>query len=298
MLKMSTNSLVDIQVLVTRPAHQAQALCELLAEQGAQVIRLPVIEIEAIALSAKMAAIIDTINEIDFAVFISPNAVEHGLAVLFAQGRIPDKLKLVTIGKASAQKMQQLLGRAPDIFPKEQYNSEALLALDSLQSNKVNNKKIIIFRGQGGRELLASSLKQRGARVEYIEVYQRKMPELQSSVLESIWNPDGGGSDCRGSNCRGSNCRGPNCRGPNSPDIIIVTSNEGLRNLVAMIACSSDEQHDSYLQQLRQTPLVVVTEKMRLSAQNLGFKNAIMIAARASDDALLESVLEWAKIRK
>ena len=293
MLKMSTDSLVDIQVLVTRPVHQAQALCELLAEQGAQVIRLPVIEIEAIALSAKMTAIIDTINEIDFAVFISPNAVEHGLAALFAQGRIPDKLKLVTIGKASAQKMQQLLGRAPDIYPKEQYNSEALLALDSLQSDKVNNKKIIIFRGQGGRELLASSLKQRGARVEYIEVYQRKMPELQGSVLESIF-----GTNSQVSDYGGSDCKGPKCRGLNSPDIITVTSSEGLRNLVAMIACSSDEQHDSYLQQLRQTPLVVVTEKMRLSAQNLGFKNAILIAARASDEALLESVLEWAKIRK
>ena len=119
------------------------------------------------------------------------------------------------------------------------------------------------------------------------------MPELQSGVLESIWGPDGGGPDCRD-----PICRDPNCRGPNSPDIITVTSSEGLKNLVAMIACSSDEQHASYLQQLRQTPLVVVTEKMRLNAQTLGFKNAIMIAARASDDALLESVLEWAKIRK
>ena len=290
---MPADSLVDIRIMVTRPVHQAQVFCELLAEQGAQVIRLPVIEIEAIALSQKMTAVIETINEIDFAIFISPNAVEHGLAALFAHGRIPDKLKLVTIGKASAQKMQQLLGRAPDIYPEEQYNSEALLALDSLQSDKVNNKKIIIFRGQGGRELLAASLKQRGARVDYAEVYQRKIPELQSGVLASIF-----GTNSKLSEYEGADCRGSKCRGPNSPDIITVTSSEGLNNLVAMIDCSSDEQHDSYLQQLWQTPLVVVTEKMRHSAQTLGFKNAIMIAARASDDALLESVLEWAKIRK
>lgn len=274
---MQTDLLAGIRVLVTRPVHQAQALSDMLAEQGGQVIRLPVIEIEAIALPQKTAVVLDEIDTIDFAVFISPNAVEFGLATLLAHGKIPDKMKLVTIGKASAQKMRQLLGRAPDIYPTEQYNSEALLALNSLQSDQVNHKKIIIFRGQGGRELLATSLQQRGALVDYIEVYRRKKPDIQSDVLESIW---GSGSQSSG------------------PDIATVTSNEGLANLVAMFDCLSDDQQDSYLQHLWQTPLVVVTEKMRISAQNLGFNNIIMVAARVGNDAILESVLEWAKIRK
>jgi len=274
---MQTDLLAGIRVLVTRPVHQAQALSDMLAEQGGQVIRLPVIEIEAIALPQKTAVVLDEIDTIDFAIFISPNAVEFGLATLLAHGKIPDKMKLVTIGKASAQKMRQLLGRAPDIYPTEQYNSEALLALNSLQSDQVNHKKIIIFRGQGGRELLATSLQQRGALVDYIEVYRRKKPDIQSDVLESIW---GSGSQSSG------------------PDIATVTSNEGLANLVAMFDCLSDDQQDSYLQHLWQTPLVVVTEKMRISAQNLGFNNIIMVAARVGNDAILESVLEWAKIRK
>ena len=273
MRKMPTDLLNDVRILVTRPAHQADVFCHLLEEQGGQAIRLPVIEIEAMALSQKMSAVIDNIDDIDFAIFISPNAVEYGLSVLFDHGKIPDKLKLVTIGQASAQKMQQLLGRMPTIYPTEHYNSEALLALESLQCDKVNHKKILIFRGRGGREFLAEKLRQRGAWVEYAEVYARKKPSPENSMLESIWHHD------------------------TSPDIVTVTSNEGLCNLLAMFE-RANEQYDSCLEKLLQTPLVVVTEKMRISAQKSGFKNVIIIHARSSNEALLESVLEWSRIRK
>ncbi len=262
---MQTDLLAGIRILVTRPVHQAQAFCDMLFEQAGQAIRLPVINIEAVKLSPEMTGILDRIDKIDFAVFISPNAVEFGLAALLAHGEISDKLKLATIGKASATKMQTILGRLPDIYPLEQYNSEALLALDSLQSSRINNKKIIIFRGQGGRELLAETLQQRGARVDYLELYRRTMPQLQHHEVESV------------------------CA--STLDIITVTSNEGLNNLVVILSALCPEL-------LWQTPLVVVTEKMHTNARNLGFKNTILVAKKASNEAILESVLEWAKIRK
>jgi len=215
-----------------------------------------------------MQCLVDEIAKVDYAIFISPNAVEHGLAALLAHGRIPDTLKLVTIGKASATKMQQVLGREPDIYPVEQYNSEALLALDSLQSNRVSNKKIIIFRGCGGRELLATCLRERGAEVNYVEVYQRIQPVVEKAQLDSIWG---------------------SLPLNNKPDIITVTSSEGLCNLLAIVK-------PQYQDVLLQTPLVVVTEKMRISARTAGFNNAIIVASKASNDALLDSVLEWAKI--
>ncbi|MCU7939951.1 MAG: uroporphyrinogen-III synthase [gamma proteobacterium symbiont of Bathyaustriella thionipta] len=276
---MQTDLLADIRILVTRPAHQAQPLCDMLNQYSGQAIQFPVIKIEAIALTAKMTSIIRNINKIDFAVFISPNAVEYGITQLLAHGEIPDTLKLVTIGKASAKKLQQVLGRAPDIFPAQQYNSEALLALDSLQQEQVKNKSVIIFRGCGGRELLAESLIQRGAKVTYAEVYRRIKPEPQAHILETIWGT------------------------PHRPDIITITSSEGLYNLVSIVKDTWVNDPEvtngkySYLEYLQQTPLIVVTEKMRTEAQTLGFKNAIMVAARPSNEALLDCVLEWAKMR-
>ncbi len=264
---MQTDLLAGIRTLVTRPVHQADTFCDMLAEHGGRAIRLPVIIIKAVEPAPEVSAILDRMDKIDFAVFISPNAVELGLAALLAHGEIPDKLKLVTIGKASARKVQAILGRLPDIYPLEQYNSEALLALESLQSKWVINKKIIIFRGQGGRELLAETLQQRGARVDYCEVYRREKPQLLNNETEAIF-------------CSGS-----------KPDIITVTSDEGLNNLVAMPGTSC-------LDQLWQTPLIVVTEKMQINARSLGFKSTILVAANASNEAMLASVMEWAKIRK
>ncbi len=265
---MQTEFLKGIRVLVTRPEHQASTFCQLVKKQGGSPVCLPVIEIKPIALSSQMQCLVDGATKVDYAIFISPNAVEHGLAALLAHGRIPDTLKLVTIGKASAQKMQQILGRAPDIYPVEQYNSEALLALDSLQSDIISNKKIIIFRGCGGRELLATCLRERGAEVDYVEAYQRIQPEVDDSQLDLIW----GQLPLNG-----------------KPDIITVTSSEGLRNLLAIVK-------PQYLDILLQTPLVVVTEKVRISARASGFNNVIIVASKASNEAILDSVLEWAKI--
>lgn len=278
---MQTDLLAGIQILVTRPVQQAQPLCDMLNAYGGQAILFPVIKIEAISLSKKMMNIIEDIDKIDLAVFISPNAVQYGVAQLLAHGKIPDKLKLVTIGKASAQKMLQVLGRAPDIYPTEQYNSEALLALDDLQYQQVNNKKVLIFRGCGGRELLAQSLIQRGAEVFYAEVYQRVKPELEQQSLEAVW---------------GKTSR--------RPDIITITSNEALSNLVSMLGEAINgadgeklSNNNYYLESLWQVPLVVISEKMRIKAQTLGFKNAIIVADKVSNEALLDSVLEWAKMR-
>ncbi len=256
--------------MVTRPEHQAQPFCDMLSQQGAQVIRLPLIEIAALPLDKNTRRILAQTELPDFAVFISPNAVAHGLAVLQQHKPLLNKLKLVTIGKASALKMQQILGREPDIYPTEQYNSEALLALDSMQAEQVRNKKVIIFRGQGGRELLADSLRQRGAQVHYAQVYRRIRPQLQTGILDNIWN------------------------GPLVPDIISLSSNEALNNLLAMHDTPADRH---YLPQLLHTPLVVVTEKMRSNARQQGFTEHILLAAKAANEALLESVLEWAKIR-
>ncbi len=267
---MQTDLLRDMKILVTRPEHQAPPLCQLLENYGGKPICLPVIQIEPIALSEEPSQLLSNIHQIDYAIFISPNAVEYGIAQLLDHSAtLPKTLKLVTIGQASAKKVQQFLGRMPDISPIEHYNSESLLALDSLQENFVKNKSIVIFRGLGGRELLANTLRQRGAKVTYAEVYQRVQPKYSSSELELIFGIS------------------------SQLDMITITSSEGLYNLVSLLTQADKDQNKqhSYLQKLWQIPLVVVTEKMHDQAQELGFNNRIIIATKASNQALVESAL-------
>ena len=266
--------LSGLQIWVTRPAHQANTLKKMIIAQGGQAILFPVIAIEPIALTKKLVNTLNNLSAIDYIVFISPNAVELGVAALLQYGKIPKHLKLVTIGQASARKLQQLSNRSADISPTDQYNSEALLAHQELQPGIIEHKQFLIFRGVGGRELLADTLKKRGANVHYAEVYQRLKPEVDKEIIELL-------GTTAAQSCAESR-------------IITLTSNEGLNNMVKIF--SDANSHQAY-QQLLLSPIVVVTEKMRRNAINLGFKNDIIIAAKASNEALIEAIQTWFKKR-
>lgn len=263
-------NLNNLQVWVTRPVNQAKTLSKMIIDHGGQVIQFPVITIQAIALTTNNSDLLKQLENIDYIVFISPNAVTYGVTELLKYGEIPAHLKLVTIGQASAQKLQQMTGRTPDITPIDHYNSEALLAHKGLSYNTIKNKGFIIFRGRGGRELLADTLKERGAVIHYIEVYQRLKPIVSDDEINSLWQESSGKKTMS--------------------RIISLSSNEGLNNLVEIFASSSNQY--AY-KQLLLSPLIVVTEKMRLNAQNLGFKSDIIIAEKSSNDAFLKGILKW-----
>ncbi len=268
-------NLNDLQVWVTRPVHQAKILSKMILDHGGQLIQFPVITIQAIALTTNNSDLLSQLANIDYIVFISPNAVTYGVTELLKYGEIPAHIKLVTIGQASAKKLQQMTGRTPDISPIDHYNSEALLAHKGLKHKTIKNQEFIIFRGRGGRELLADTLKERGAIIHYVEVYQRLKPIVSDGEINSLWQ---------------ESTRKETTRKETISRIISLSSNEGLNNLVEIFANSSNQY--AY-EQLLLSPLIVVTEKMRLNAQNLGFKSDIVIAEKSSNDAFLKGILKW-----
>lgn len=263
-------NLNGLQVWITRPAHQAKILSDMVIAHGGQSMLFPVMTIEPIAMAKKIISILDNLRDIDYITFISPNAVEFGVKELLQRGKIPQHLKLVTIGQASTQKLQQLTDRIPDISPVDQYNSETLLVHEDLSAKIINNKHFIIFRGAGGRELLADTLRQRGAIVHYAEVYQRLKPKVSDDKINALWIE--------------STKQEPLSR------IISLSSNEALNNLVEIFA---DFSKQKFYKQLLRCPLIVITEKMRLNARDSGFTNDIIIAEKASNEAFLQGILSW-----
>ena len=243
-------TLEGIRVLVTRPSHQAAPLCDLITSAGGEAIRYPVLAITA---PPEPQSIRDTVLRLahyHIAIFISPNAVDHGLDFMLENGPLPQGLVLACVGKGSAARLEARLGHPADIVPGGRFDSEALLEQPAL--NDVAGKRIVIVRGVGGRELLAETLRARGAEVDYLEVYRRSMPK-------------------------------PTPPWPDQPDIIIITSSEGLHNLLAMAGAK-------HRNQLLATPLVVVSTRTAELARQLGFRQAVTIADNASDHALLEAV--------
>jgi len=256
-------ALDGIAVLVTRPVHQAENLCALIERQGGNAIRFPSIEIAEPRDKQKLADILQRLREFDIAIFISPNAVDYALQAMMDQGDgLPEHIKVAAVGKGSAGQLNKH-GVSVDIFPSQQFNSEALLAMDEMQA--VAAKRIVIFRGEGGRELLADTLSSRGAIVEYAECYRRSKPEVGTNELFDALSQGG-------------------------LDIVTATSNEGLQNLCDMVA----EPGRSDLLKLQ---LIVVSERTRRLAEELGFTQPAIIAQNASDEMLVEAITKWQESR-
>ena len=165
-------------VIITRPVAQAQGLARMIDAAGGRAILFPALEISAHspAPTARTA-----LEEADIAIFISGNAVAFGLG--YANARLPAPLQLAAIGKMTAQALRDH-GYDAIITPEAGADSEALLATPSLQH--ICGKRIVIFRGVGGRETLRSTLCQRGAKVEYIECYQRRQPHVSAHDIGEL----------------------------------------------------------------------------------------------------------------
>ena len=243
------------RILVTRPAGQAGHLCGLLEAAGHEAIALPTIEILNPADSYRVEALVDTLEDYDLAVFVSVNAVRMGVEPILNQRDWPDNTRIATVGASSAEALLPY-GLSVDLMPGHQYNSEALLALEELQD--MSGQNVVIFRGNGGRELLRDTLLARGADVDTVEVYQRTCPAVDAQYMQTLLQP--GYLDC-----------------------ITITSNEALQNLYAMAGSEGQPL-------LLKIPLVVIGPRQAARARELGFVQEAVIAANASDAAIVAAI--------
>ena len=249
------NDLSNLRVMVTRPAQQAGPLIQQLQASGASPWSFPLLEITPCA-SPQLERLISQLDQYDLAIFISPNAVRYGVEAVTHSRAWPDNLRLATIGKGSEQELEKRLGRTADIVPTSGNDSEALLENSALQS--INGEHILIFRGRKGRELLADTLRARGAQVDYAEVYERHRPEADTVRLNAALESA-------------------------TIDAILISSNEALDNLLSMVETTN-------LNALYQIPLVVIHPRQAKRAQQLGFRYNPILAHDASVSAIIKAL--------
>ncbi|MFY9178928.1 MAG: uroporphyrinogen-III synthase [Venatoribacter sp.] len=171
-------------VIVTRPSKQAQPITEELRGLGYSVHNLPLMNIVPVPDNAEHALLrqqIQNLNEYQAVVVVSINAAEIGLHWLDQYWpQAPVGIDWIAVGP-STQEILENAGLQVHC-PAESYDSEGMLELACLSESKIKDKKVLLWRGIGGRETLASTLRQRGAKVEYAELYQRL--EIQYSHEE------------------------------------------------------------------------------------------------------------------
>ncbi|MCA3131381.1 MAG: uroporphyrinogen-III synthase [Betaproteobacteria bacterium] len=157
-------------VLVTRPAGQAEALCRAVQALGGEALALPTIAIEALPQAAQRVAEAAAAG-MEVAVFTSGNAARIAWPLLRAAGATPAYVAAVGEGTAAALREA---GCAVAVQVPERADSEGLLALPMLE--QVAARRVVIFTGEQGRDVLSASLQGRGALVRVTAVYRRALP--------------------------------------------------------------------------------------------------------------------------
>ena len=240
-------------VVVTRPARQAAGLARAIAALGGKPLMFPAIVILRPADEAPLREVQRNLARYDMAIFVSANAVEYGVGDPAAW---PAQLLPLAPGPGTAAALAAV-GITNVRIPAASMDSEGLLALPELAN--VAGRRIVIFRGAGGRELLHTTLEARGAHVEQIECYRRARPATGAAGLIEAWR-DG------------------------RIDAVTLTSSEGLDNLWAIF----DVEARSYL---AGTPAFVPHAAIAERASALGLRS--IIVTPPADAGLIASLLEY-----
>lgn len=248
---MNSQPLAGRGIVVTRPAHQARQLARLIEESGGNAILFPAIEIGEVADLGPFTRLVDRLDEFDLAVFISPNAIERAMRLIQARRKLPPQLKVAAIGAGSVKALERH-GVTGIIAPQGRYDSEALLE----RSEIAGARRVVIFRGEGGREYLGDALAARGALVDYAECYRRVRPTLDPAPLLRNWS--GGGVHA-----------------------VTATSSEGLRNFAEMIGPAGRER-------LQRTPVFVPHPRIAEAARPLGIQAVIVTGP--GDEGVLDGL--------
>lgn len=162
----------NLRVLNPRPAGQSAVLSDALRALGADVIALPLLAVDPLPVTETHRDLLLALDRYDGIIVVSGNAARLGLAaVADFWPQWPHALPVFAVGAASAGVMDQagLIVSHP-----EQEDSEGLLALPALQH--VNGQRWLIWRGEQGRELLAETLRARGAQVDMLPLYRLALP--------------------------------------------------------------------------------------------------------------------------
>ena len=241
-------------ILVTRPKHQAETLSDLIEKQGWNAIRFPTLQIAGID-TKTIRQQLDTLKQYQWLIFISANAVNFAFKA--NNGRIDsfNNCAIAAVGKAT-EKALLAHDLAVALVPETDFNTEGLLA--TTEMNNVQGKSCLIIRGKGGRETLANRLRERGAKVDYMEVYIRIKPCHNDLTAKELLEHG-------------------------KLHAVTITSNEALLNLLSMF---DEKLH--YL--LHAVPLIVISYRIKKLAEQSGFKH-IAVTEYPGDSAIIETVI-------
>jgi len=252
-------------VVITRPRAQADVLARAVMASGRSAFILPLLEIDPVDDAAPLRAALAELAQYALVAFVSPNAVDAAFAHLTAwPAAVP--VAIVGDGSRAALARHGVAGPAFTIFsPADSAHSDSEHLLRSLDLATYAGQRVLIVRGDGGRELLADALRAAGARVEAVAAYRRTTPVLTPEL--------------------GARLRALLAQ----PNDWIITSSEALRGLAGLVRSLEGDRPGTLMPALRQQRLIVPHARIAETADALGLPHVILTG---SGDARLLAALQ------
>jgi len=251
----------QIRIWATRPAQQNSAWAQGLRDQGFWVVELPLLAIEPITEDSLVQAAKQKVMNFDQShkvIFVSQNAASEAAQWLDNYWpQLPEGIQFFAVGSKTAECVQAALDVKVE-SASVAMNTEELLALQSLAD--VSDQKLLICRGVGGLPKLGLELEQRGARMDYCELYHRRLPKSSIDMAA------------------------------------VILAETGFRDLVPVFSGQALENLDAILEHLK-TPkgtfdLIVPGERVANLARDMGYVH-IHTAKNATQEVMLAAIANY-----
>ena len=250
----------DLHVLVTRPESFGTLLCDKIRALGAVATLFPTLEIHPFPDKAQIQYK-EALETARYCLVVSPNAVfclAPSLMECLASRQHNDlnSFHLISMGESTTRALEKRGLRVTHTPPLGTV-SESLLDSPLFDKKRIENTKVVIITGKGGRTLIPETLEARGAKVILCEIYDRQCPRVEGQEALDAWKKA-------------------------KVNVVLATSQNSLDNLLQLIG--SDGKSWLYNQSL-----LVVSSRLAEYAKALGFSN-IVIAKSASDGSIIEAL--------
>lgn len=263
---------LETKVLITRPCQQAGLWATKLQALGINSLCLPLMEIMGFDDKPEqeqwVRPIKNCILDLDLfhkIIFVSQNAVEQGMRWIDVYWpQIPQGIQFFAIGESTANRLRAYGLTVENLATDTDMTSESLLQHPALQ--QVNDEKILIIRGVGGRGFLGDELQQRGAQVKYCEVYQRALAtNVQAAIEDWLDNH------------------------PLEHYLISFHSAETWRYFVELLQKIQLSKSTDIVSRLKPLPLLLPSVRLQQEVNKSGFHNTIL-ALNATDEAMTQAL--------
>ncbi|MGE5651663.1 uroporphyrinogen-III synthase [Noviherbaspirillum sp. UKPF54] len=248
-------------VIITRPLAQATPLAQRVRDIGRHAVVFPLLDIEPLPDQTQLRAELHDLRRYAMVAFVSPNAINAAFAILPSW---PREVAIAVVGEGSRQALAAhgVTDANATIFsPKDTERTDSQTLLEVLDIDALRGKRVLIVRGESGRELLADALRAQGVDVTPLPAYRRRAPALDDAgrgQLLSLLDAQGDW---------------------------IITSSEALRILVEMVREAATEDGVAKLQQQH---LVIPHVRIAETARSLGFTHLTQTAS--GDEPLLAAL--------